>query len=165
MSDFGIKVSFPDTDAAEAEQAQLLLSSRYPFAKLDTQKEISFKNYLFRFVSNPPDPVGTSPNFYRETQVYSTEHGYDYIPAVWALVSVVTPVTGAVFYQDYFQDGGVISAKTAFDDTEFYVRATNENVTFHVNKYLDTVSGGIANNLIGCTLRVRLFVFAEDIGV
>jgi hypothetical protein len=161
--DYGIKISDTETDVNKAELDQLLLSSRYPFAKLDTSNEVSFRNIQLRMNQDTPNPAGTSPNTVTDTVVYQFAHGYDYTPAYWSLIQVLAPPTSVVFYQDIFQDDGVIGQTSPFSVSSLSVQVDEDNVYVIVSKYLDTGLGGSAMSLIGTVLRIRLFVFVENI--
>lgn len=160
MADYGIRVSAEDQDAFEASGQNLLLTTEYPFAKLDTTNEVSFQNVLLTFITNPPEPsVGTSLT----TTVYSFAHGYDYIPSAWHLVTIVTPKSGTSFDQDYFQDLGIIAQNTVADSAVFYVDVDATTVYYRVTKNLDTGFGGTANDITGMQLRIRSYIFVEGV--
>ncbi len=163
MSDFGIKVSEEGFDAQDAEVDNLLLTTAYPHAKIDTSNQTSFRNYLITFQNDIPNPVGTFPNVYRDTLVHSFEHGYDYTPAYWSLCEVVIPPSGAAYYQRIFQDSGLIGTPVVGSEAYFNVKVDHEKVYFIATKYLNTGIGGTALSIAGAQLRLRLFVFVEHI--
>lgn len=160
MADYGIRVSLEDQNVFEATGQELILSTANPFAKLDTTNDVSFQNVLLTFLTNPPEPsVGTELT----TTVHSFAHGYTYIPSAWHLVTIVTPKSGTSFDQDYFQDSGVIAQNTAFDGVTFFVEVDATMVYYKVTKFLDTGSGGSANDITGMQLRIRSYVFVEGV--
>lgn len=161
--DFGIKVSADESDALEAAAEDLLLSTTYPFAKIDSSNDTSFRNILLSFNQDVPQPSGVGTDLYRDTVVYSFEHGYDYAPSYWSLIQVVVPPSSVTFSQERFQDTGVIGGITAFDSASLTVKVDDERVYLVVTKYKDTAFGGGNVNLVPCTLRVRLFVFVEEL--
>lgn len=161
--DYGIKISDTETDVLDADLEHLLLTTEYPFAKLDTSNDVSFRNIFVRFNTNPPNPGGAFPDTDRETTVYTFAHGYDYAPATWALIQTVSPAVGATFYQSIAQDSGVISAIGVDTSATLTVKADDENINLVVNKYFDNFLGGSAINIVGVTVRIRLFVFVESL--
>ena len=164
MADYGIKISKEDTDVFTSQGADVLLSSSYPFAKLDTTKDVSFRNTLITFLNNPPEPTGVGADVSKTTLIYSFAHGYSYTPSAWHLMNIVVPVPSTAFDQDYFQDGGTVASTTAFDSAVFYATVDATNVNYYVTK---NFSGGITstNNITGLQIKVRSYVFVEDVGV
>lgn len=162
MSDYGLIVTGDGYDALTAEQSQQLLNTRYAHAKLDISNDRSFQNIRLNFINNPPEPSGVFPDENRTTLVATFEHGYDYTPSYWSLINTITPAVGAVFWQEYFQDEGVIGAHSASDDALFYIEVTATNVNFYVRKFYNNVFG-TPNNLVGCQLLIRLYLFAEGV--
>lgn len=164
MADYGFKVSDTDVDALDAELAQLLLSTTYPFAKIDTSEDTSFRNITLRFNTDPPEPSGVFPDVYKDTIVYSFEHPYDYTPSFWSLIKVTSPASNTPFYQTVFQDYGVIKGTSAFSEAQVKIKADADRIYVIVTKYKDSGAGGIDSNLVGAVIRIRLFVFVEDVG-
>ncbi len=162
MADIGLKVSIEDTDALTATGTDVLLNN-YPQAKLDTKNPKSFQNITMTFLNNPPEPPGLSGIV--DTLVYSFPHGYTYIPECWFLVQVVTPPAVAAYYQEYFQDSGLLSSRTPFDQARFYVLVDATTVYMYVEKYVETAFGGLPNDITGSQIRIRPYVFVDDIGV
>jgi hypothetical protein len=164
MANFGIKVSAPEKDVLTSADADLLLNITDPLTKLDVSNDVSFRNITLTFVNNPPEPSGIFPDIYATTLVYSFNHGYDYVPATWFLIQVVLPVSGSIFYQSYFQDGGLVDSNSAFDEALFYVQVTATAVNFYIRKYYNSGAGGSPNDITGLVLKIRSYVFVEDIG-
>lgn len=157
MSDYGIAISSKNADVDKLQD--VIYTTKYVTAKLDTNNPVSFSNVRIQFNTDPPEPV--APAIYRETKVFSTPHGYNYIPSNWSLVAVeVPPATGV--YQSYYQEDGLVSAQTATDGAYFSVGMDSTNVNFYVRKYNDA---GSPNSLVGVALKVRIYVFAEDVGI
>lgn len=158
MSDYGVIVSEKDSDVKKLEN--IIFTSKYVTAKLDTSKDVSFQDILLTFDNDPPAPVSGI----LVTKVYSVEHGYNYKPSIWSLVSIVSPSFGVLsdFQQDFFQEAGVISSHSSDDEASFYVDADDTYVNFYVRKFK---SGALDddNDLSTYVLRVRLYVFAEDV--
>jgi hypothetical protein len=152
-----IKVSTPGVDVNKAKTNQLLLSSQYPFAKLDTQKAISFQTIYLFFNNDPPEPSAGNTT---TTTVYSFAHGYNYTPQVWGLFYVVSGAPLTNFYQTYFQDYGIIAAQNPISMAYMYVTADATNVYVKVDKYYD---GSNPNNLASSSYKITIFTFVDDL--
>jgi len=159
---FGLKISVPGVEVNNAKNNQLVLNSKYPFIKLDTQSTVAFQTINLVFFKDTPEPVGPSwLDTY--TTVYQFKHGLNYTPKVWALFQVVTPPVGTHFYQAYFHEAGVIGAHTVDDEVSMYYTVDNQNVNIVVDKFNDGL--GNANNLIGTVMKITMFVFVDDFTV
>lgn len=156
MGDIGILVSDKGSDVKDLKD--IIFTSKYATAKLDTKNETSFRNIDFTFNSDPPEPV--SPAIYRKTKVGSIPHGYDYWPSYWSLVEVLLPVGS--FYEQVFQETGLVDKDGAFAEASFMVKADSTSINFFVRKYKEDVQ---TTDLTGLRLRIRLYVFVEDVGV
>ncbi len=162
MSDYGVKVSAEDQDVYSAIGQEILLTTRYPFAKLDTTKDESFKNTLLTFITNPTEPSGVGDTELTTT-VYSFPHGYDYIPSAWHLVQITNPAGGTAFDQDYFQDSGIVASHTAFDGAIFESEVDATTVYYKITKYYDSGLGGSTNDITGLQLKIRSYIFVEGV--
>lgn len=158
MADIGIKISSPNVDARDASNNELLLSSKYPYLKLDTQSTTSFQTVTLLFNNDPPEPGGTGT---KTTTVYSFAHNLGYTPRVWALFQTVITPTGAAFHQDYFQDAGIIDQQTVNDQAALYITSDSTNISIKVDK--SNFGGGSPNNLIGSSFKFTIFTFIDDI--
>lgn len=165
MADFGIKVSTNNTDVSAASNAQMVLTSQYPLAKLDRTKQVSFQNIQIFFADEPPaPPVSPTPTI-TTTFIYKFAHGYPYRPSIWSFCQA-TGVTGQFQGSTtYFEDNGLIGGSlaanapncqlfTGVDDTYCYV---------YVTKYTGTV--GPAVFVAGALVNIRFYVFVEDLGM
>jgi len=159
---YGISISSAGTNVSTAKTSQLLLSSKYPFIKLDTQSSLAFQTINLIFFNDPPEPVGPSWND-TITTVYQFAHGLSYTPKIWALYKVVTPPLGATFYQKYFQESGLIGAHTADDSVSMYYTVDSQNVYFKVDKQNDGL--GSANPLQGTVIQISVLVFVDDFSI
>lgn len=159
MSDYGILISDKDSDVNKLEN--ILFSTKYPTVKLDTDKPTSFRDFTLKFTNDPPAPSGVIGDVRITTKVASLPHGYNYIPSSWSLVNVVLPPPSP-FYQRYFQEYGTISAYSSDDSAQFYIELDSANVNFYVKK-VRFDPGASSNPLIGAILKLRLYIFAEDL--
>lgn len=163
MADTGIKVSREDVDVFEATGDDLLLDMDSPLAKLDSSKDTSFRNILITFANDPPNPDGIS-DFNQETEIYKFKHGYDYIPSTWILYQNLTPASSGVSIE-YAMYGGVIYSPDAGAAAYFFFTVDETYIRLIVRKtYISGFGSGVAS-IVGFRLRIRVYVFAEDIGV
>jgi hypothetical protein len=158
-TDYGIKIATPGVDAQTATAANLLMNMTYPIAKLDITKAASFQNITIAFNNDPPEPgVGLT----NSTLIYSFPHGYSYVPQVWSMITEIVPPTSQTPYQTYNQDRMLLSVKTfeGVDSASIAVRTDATNVNIYVDKYR---LSGVAGSLVPCVVKLRVYVFAQDI--
>jgi hypothetical protein len=155
-----ILISAPNTDLRTATGTDLVLNTRYPFAKLDSTNKVSFQLINILFLHEPPNPDGLA-TFFTTVQVYQFPHGYNYIPSTWFLVSTDAMATAVGSEGVIFVGGGdTPSFKSAVLD----VTVDDANVYFNIDKYYDKrVTDLGAPNVLGMTLTVRAYVFANDL--
>lgn len=180
MGGFGINVSSKGVDVTGARGEDLLLSTEYPFHKLDTLKPISFQNINITFAHEPPyppnpgNPLGGPTLAYKITNITSFAHGYSYIPAIWCMGLLNWEAPDQTKWPSY-QNGNYIELG--------FVGGSNGGHTYaylwiHADKrkiYIDCVKSVVSDNngnfpspivnVIGFTAKLRLYVFAEDIGI
>ena len=162
MADFGIKISAKGKDAKAASGTDVFLNVKYPFAKLDVRNPKSFQNINLVFTNDTPEPPADSTS---DTLVYSFSHGYSYVPSVWVLVQVAAapPLFPNIVYP-YFQDRGVcVDNGTTFYLPYFYTTIVGSNVYFYISKIRSSLMGNVTTNITGLQLKIRCYVFAEDI--
>ena len=162
-NDYGIKISAPGYDARSATNLQLLLNMEYPIAKLDTTNIVSFQDILLTFVNDPPEPAvpGVTP---ATTLVYSFNHGYSYTPQVWSLINVVVPPPSSMPTYDVFnQEQALLSILTIVDYASLRIVTDATKVYFYVDKYQSGLPGGGPNPLGSCQVKIRVYVFVQDI--
>lgn len=166
MADYGIRVSSNGVDATNlgtsvADRTELPINMRQPMAKLDTSKSASFQNISLTFNTDPPEPSGAGEEL--RTIVYQFPTGYTYAPTVWSLAQVTQrPNSPGNYYQNFWQNVGILRTASAFDFAALEIDNDAAYVYLRVRKYYNAGSGGTTNNLIGCKVLVRVYVFAED---
>lgn len=145
----GIKISSANTSVNSASGPDLLMSTKYPFEKLDVTKSVSFQTINLTFLNNPPDPsVGNQTN----TLFYSFAHGYSYIPKIWTLIYDVTA--------DAYAQGGYYYTNVDISNYAFiYVTVDTTNVNFYV---LKNNGDGHPPNLAGRQFQFRCYVFVDN---
>ena len=154
--DYGVKVSQNDTSVNDTTKA-LLMSTKYPFMKLDTTNEAAAKDITLIFNNDPPNPgSGEAPI---TTKVYSYLHGYDYIPAFWVIgFNQVPPIAAGT--SDYFYcDFGLIADNGVPGSAYFSAETTKTHMNFYVTKYFFSE----AINMIGAVLRIRSYIFVDSL--
>ena len=179
----GVKVTLPGINASTTARPQgLSLNASYPLHKLDVTKSVSFQNFLISFSSTPSfasPPSATSSNNFKTTSLYSFAHGYTYIPATWVMAEVDTTNNTGVnvaFFCPKYQFGNPISLgylTGATDTGGAYANNIWLTVTADkTNVYLKLVTGvsrgdsgtiGQYMSTVGFTVKLRLYVFAEDL--
>lgn len=157
MADIGIKISRKNTDVNSAGLTDLLLSSKYPFTKIDTQNTNSFITVSLTFINEPPETMGTSTI----TKVYSLTHSYNYKPQFWATVyHAINPTVWlqGTFWGDY---DNVIPLRlvSAFDEADIFFRATESTIDVYVIKNNDSMSIPV----VGITVDIGFYVFVDGI--
>ena len=150
---YGIKVSKKGKSVIKTTDMQdIIMSTRFPFAKIDQTNSESFKTISVSFLSNPPLGV--------ETEIYSFDHGYTYLPQGWGLWNVEYPVS-ATFIQYDQGLGGYISG-SGFGAPIFILtyKVFETSVKLYIEAY-----NGIPDpiNLIGVVAKLTFYVFADDL--
>lgn len=164
MADFGLKVSRNGTDAKLVEATDLILTSKYPLAKIDSTKAGSFKNVRIQFNNNVPLNV--------PTVVYQFKHGYNYTPSIWSLCRIFGLASPYLTDYNYIIDDGPVmtyrGAGGAIDVVYFWAEADATNVYYYVNRIADTTAYAptvINVTIAGVSLRIRTYVFVEDVNM
>lgn len=160
MSDVGIKISKANIDVVDATGADVLLDINNPHTKLDTTNLVSFQNINLTFITNPAEP---SLGNVTTTLVYSFPHGYSYFPSYWCLFQITSRATGTIFSQDYFQDTGIIALQNVGDYATIEIQADATSIYFYIKKYQGL--GLATNNLLGLVLKIRPYIFVQDVGI
>lgn len=158
MADYGFLTSLPGKDVLHPAIGDLVVSTKYPLAKLDSSTSVSFQNVNIFFAHDPPEPAMLGN--IQTTLIDSFPHGYKYKPRFWALGTLSTAAFN--YHQDYFIGSGILSAHTTSDYAQIYVNVDSTNVNIYVDKFLDTF--GTANDLTATSVKLRVYVFVEDVG-
>ena len=155
-----VVVSANGSDTRSASGAQILFNADNPFSKLDTTNTVSFQNINLLFNSDPPVPGvgGTSI----VTKVYSFPHGYSYVPQTWVLYQNDSG-TGNSSSLTYGYEDSTIASQPGFNFAYLHVEADATDVNIYVNK----TAGLVPTNpsIQGFTLKLRIYVFVDDIGI
>lgn len=158
MADFGIKITGEGTDALTAEQKNTLLNIVYQLMMLDVTNEASFQNVRVRFNNEPPNPDGITV-FSLDTLIATIPHGYDYIPATWMLFETDTNPNFP-----YGQYMGYIDQPGAGSGALIIYKVDDENIYVYCRKLYQDGLGVPTSVVAGKMVRLRFYVFANDIG-
>lgn len=172
MDDYQIDISMPSVSVTEAEAKDLLFTTQYPFAMLDTQNSMSFPSINLVFKTDPPNPP-PDLGIYENTVVYKFAHGYNYVPEVWMMFqriqgSGVQSDPTDTRFSPYQMDGGLIAAATpssGLNNRAYLYRDVDSSYVYlKVAKNYTTAFGLQPVNLVGYQLLVRVYVFVNELG-
>lgn len=170
MADVGIKILSPTGAGVQGGPEQVIFTTKYPFAKLDTQLgvndktnpplgPVSFQNISIFFNTDPPYNAGGG-NI--TTLVYKFAHGYNYIPTWWVLFQN-TNASNNTSQWTYGNEGAIILSKTPSTYAQLLVHVDATYMYFYVLKafnVLDTQA-----NIIGFTIKLRTYIFTDPVAV
>lgn len=152
MSDYGLKISKQGISVTKTDDlSDLIMVTRYPLAKLDSQLSSSFKTIDISFLTTPP--------LYTETLLYSFPHGYDYTPQIWGLWNITDSGTGLSSIQYDQAYGTYIANSGAGIGFYLYYKFNYETIDLYIYPYdaLGTL------NLVGVTAKLTAYIFADDL--
>lgn len=120
----------------------ILLSSKYPFHKMDTNNSGSFSITDLTITTEPTNPANPTagspvdtyvgaPFTEALTLVYTFNHGYSYVPSTWFMISINNFST-IIGYEGYLIAGDYTSL--ASSHSIFEIQVTNTAVNFYVRK-------------------------------
>jgi len=153
MSDYGIKTGKRGVSALEAVGADILMTTKYPFAKIDPTKAESFRTTTVVFLNDTPDNV--------KTQIAFFAHGYTYKPEVWGLWNVTwgpsvigTPGLVQNGYGALVNSSGTPSSTLSYgwDETNVYLYMT-KGATPPV----------FPSSVLGTTATLTTYIFVDDL--
>lgn len=146
---YGIRTSKVGTDATVASGADLIMSSRYPFAKIDQTKLNTFRTTTVTFLNDVSDNT--------KTLVASFEHGYTDRPQVIGIWSITWgPGIGGGIPGGY----GYVQNTTGVPVSHFLYEWDTTNV------YLYFFRGSFFpgdTNAIGTVATLTTYVFVDDL--
>lgn len=151
--DYGIKTSKKGVNAITAQGADVLMSTRYPFAKLDPTQTESFRTTTVTFLSDTTDNV--------KTQIASFAHGYTYKPQLWGLWNVTwgPSVSGTPGLE---QNGyGSLTNSSGFPAATFDYNWDETNVYLYISK--GAVPPAFPSSMIGTSATLTTYIFVDDL--
>ena len=151
-ADYGFKVSEKGKNAITAEGTDIIMSTRYPFAKIDPTKTESFRTTTVTFLSNAPDNT--------KTLIASFAHGYTYKPQLWGLWDVTwgpsilgTPGERQNGYGSLANSGSAFAAVLSYEWD-----ATNVYLYIYKGSFTPGDS-----NTIGTSATLTTYIFVDDL--
>jgi hypothetical protein len=147
-NDYGIKVISPDNSTFP------LMTTAYPFAKLDSTKDFSLKTTRIRFNNDLPE--GT-------TLLASYPHPFatpnNYTPQFWSLIYFEGSAANAISTQTYSNTNVALVQSSVFDQVTIEVRINDTNVLIYA------VKSSVATPVImtGAIVRVTVYCFVDDL--
>lgn len=153
MADYGFKTSKEGASAITGTGADILMSTKYPFAKIDQTKTDTFRTTTITFLTDAPDNT--------KTLIASFAHGYTYKPQLWGLWNVTwgpsiagTPNTTQNGYGYLINTSGVPASSLTYewDATTVYLYITK-----------GAIPPGTPSSTIGTTVTLTTYIFADDL--
>lgn len=152
MADYGIKTSKKGVSALTASEADTIMSTRFPFAKIDQTQLETFRTTTVNFVSDTPDDV--------KTLIASFSHGYTYKPQMWGLWNVTwgagiagTPGLVQNGYGDITNTSGTPASTLSYEWDETTVKLY----------LLKGTAFGVPSSAIGTTAALTTYIFVDDL--
>lgn len=152
MADYGLIVTLPGYDVADATPEQCAIHTKYNSPKIDATKD-HFVNLRVFFANEPPDAgVGST----QETILYTTTHGYNYTPQIWLHCEYTSNYNGSTNSQ--FGPGEAFIRSGLVGDAAYVgVRAVGRYYYVYIRKHRATNTTPV----LGMSLNLRLYIFAE----
>lgn len=150
--DYGIKTSKKGVNAISAAEMDTIMSTRYPFAKIDPTQTDTFRTTTVTFLRDVPDDT--------KTEVASFLHGYDYRPQIWGLWNVTwgPSIAGTPGLE---QNGyGAITNTSGLPTATFSYEWDETTVRLYLLKGTTFLSPSSA---IGTTATLTTYIFVDDL--
>lgn len=152
----GIQVFSPTGTGTQQRNDQVIFTTKYPFAKLDTTNLVSFQNIRLFFATEPPGVEGSIVS----TTVYSFKHGYTKPPTYWLLYQNLASANTAGSFA-YGQEGSVIVSPIV--STFAQLKILLDDTTAYIQVEKTWTMGGPAPLIAGTTLLLRIYIFVEPV--
>lgn len=151
-ADYGMRTSKVGVDAGIATGSDLIMSTRYPFAKIDQTKQDTFRTTTVTFLNDTPDNV--------KTLVASFTHGYTYKPQLWGLWNI-TWGPGIIGTPGLIQNGyGSITNSSGFPSSTLTYDWDATNVYLYLQKGSVVFAPSVA---IGTIATLTTYIFVDDL--
>jgi hypothetical protein len=150
MSDnYGIKTSKKGINAITATGSDIIMTTRFPFAKIDQTKLDTFRTTTITFLRDP------TPNV--TTVITSFAHGYNYTPQVWGLWDINWSGALGGFEANGY---GSVSNSTGVPSSTFdyTVDETNVYIRFKLGH-----TGFSTPSATGTTATLTTYIFVDDL--
>lgn len=149
MSDYGIKVSKKDASVLTATGSDVIMTTHFPFSKIDQTKLDTFRTTTVRFLSDVADNT--------KVQIAYFAHGYDYRPQIWGLWNV----TWSASLTGEEQNGyGALTNTSGIPATTVWYEWDEVNVYLYINKGATVLT---PTSAIGTTASLTTYIFVDDL--
>lgn len=153
MSDYGLQVTKSGVSAPSSNPADLIMTTKFPFANIDPTLSNSFRTTNISISRDPVIGVTTLLTYFA--------HGYTYIPKVWGLWTVGPYVAGTFPF-------GIVNVQS-YNTYLSNTTAANFQLSYTVDA--TNVSLYIVNNdpsatpftLVGVNIQFTSLVFVTDL--
>jgi len=152
MADYGIRTSKKGEDATSSDFNDILMSTRYPFAKIDQTIENSFRTTTVTFLNNTVNGV--------KTLIHSFRHGYTYKPQVWGLWNIAWG-PGSLVPGSVFNVYGTVSSSTGIPSATIWYE-WDETFVYMYAIWSDPF-GFTPLSLVGTVATLTTYIFADDL--
>lgn len=149
MANYGIKTSKKGVDATTATGTDIIMSTKFPFAKIDPTRSDTFRTTTVTFITDPPDNV--------KTLVAQFAHGYSYKPQLWGLWNVTWPASFPIVEQNGY---GSLNSSSSINSVNIRYEWDATNVYLYMTK---TNLGIPFYSVIGTTAKLSTYIFVDDL--
>lgn len=153
MADYGVKTSQVGASVLDATGVDILMTTKFPFAKIDPTHTDSFRSTTITFLNNTADDTITS--------VYSFPHGYDYKPQVWGYWSSIVWGAGIGVGSEVWSGYGWVWSTTGVPIAELGYDVDETNV--NVYAYWSDPFGMNPLDFTGTVATLTTYIFADDL--
>lgn len=151
-----IKAALPGYDVKTATPEQCAVHSSFNSPKIDATKD-HFVTIPIIFIHEPPQDL--TPNAVTETILRPIEHGYNYIPQLW-LHADYTSRYGVTTKQEFGPGEALLATPSVGNEAYVGIRADRTNYYVYIRKVTSLLFPA-AVNVVGMTITLRLYVFAD----
>lgn len=152
MADYGIRTSKEGADAITATGADLIMTTRFPFAKIDPTEIDTFRTTTVTFLRDVPDDT--------KTLITSFPHGYTYKPQLWGLWNV-TWGAGIAGTGGQEQNGyGVLTNSSGSPSSTLSYEWDEASVYLYLLKGTNVFT---PSNAVGTVATLTTYVFVDDL--
>lgn len=153
MSDYGIKTSKKGVNAITATGADIIMSTKYPFAKIDPTQLETFRTTTVTFLTDTPDNV--------KTQIASFAHGYTYRPQLWGLWNVTWGPSIAITPSQQQNGYGYLINTSSLPAAILSYEWDTTTVYLYLSK--GAIPPGTPSSAIGTTATLTTYIFVDDL--
>jgi len=148
MGNYGIKTSKKGEDATSSDVIDILMTTKYPFTKIDQTNQESFRTTTVTFITDVAENT--------DIIFYQFAHGYDYEPQLWGLWDITwSPSLGGANMNGY----GQIVNSTGFPSSSVWYTFDETNIYLHIYKG----DAGLGLSSVGITVTLSTYIFADEL--